>query len=155
MHKKGSGGKKVLVFCDSAESAGKTAGLLQEHKIAALPLFSRSEGRNLAEFTAGNSVNVLAATDLASRGLDIQGVRFVINYEMPPGNVHEAAETYIHRAGRTARCGRKGVVVTIGDERELRRLSLVEKELGICVQPKVLQEGRLLSPEEAGYGEEN
>ena len=65
---------------------------------------------SLESFKAGNS-DFLIATDLAGRGLDVQGIDVVINFEVPR-NVSE----YVHRVGRTARAGRKGRAVTLADD---------------------------------------
>jgi ATP-dependent RNA helicase DDX27 len=65
---------------------------------------------SLENFKAGNS-DFLIATDLAGRGLDVQGIDVVINFEVPR-NVSE----YVHRVGRTARAGRKGRAVTLADD---------------------------------------
>jgi superfamily II DNA/RNA helicase len=57
----------------------------------------------------------------------------------------ESPEAYIHRAGRTARAGRRGIMTTIGDQTELSRLAAIEKRLGIVIYPKALYGGKILA----------
>jgi ATP-dependent RNA helicase RhlE len=77
----------------------------------------------MAEFRSG-SLRVLVATDLAARGIDVDGVSHVYNYELP-----EVAETYVHRIGRTARAGASGVAVALCDSEEKPLLRAIEKLL--------------------------
>jgi superfamily II DNA/RNA helicase len=80
--------------------------------------------KNLKAFRDGN-VSIVIATDLASRGLDIDHVGRVINYHMP-----QHLENYIHRVGRTARAGREGLVVNLVTERDqpmVDRLQTIRK----------------------------
>jgi superfamily II DNA/RNA helicase len=62
--------------------------------------------------------------------------------------VSEESDVYIHRAGRTARAGKKGVMLSIGNEKDLRYLRNIEKKLGLVVYPKILYKGMICSPEE-------
>lgn len=75
---------------------------------------------NLKKFAEGK-VKLLVATDLAGRGLDIQNIDRVINYHLP-----KQKENYLHRAGRTARAGRKGVVINLVTERDERLIAQIE-----------------------------
>lgn len=84
----------------------------------------RERVKALEDFRAGK-YQVLIATDIAARGIDVQGIEHVINYEMP-ANVEE----YIHRAGRTARAGAKGLVSSIGTWRDLPLIRNIESALG-------------------------
>jgi superfamily II DNA/RNA helicase len=81
--------------------------------------------RALRAFRTGK-VDVLVATDVAARGLDVSGVTHVINYDCP-----EDAETYVHRIGRTGRAGATGVAVTFVDWEDMPRWRLVDKTLGL------------------------
>lgn len=78
----------------------------------------------LARFRSGR-VRVVVATDVAARGLDVNNITHVINYDMP-----ENSETYVHRVGRTARAGRAGEAITFVTRREKGRLSRLQKDLG-------------------------
>jgi len=79
--------------------------------------------RALRAFRAGK-IDILVATDVAARGLDVTGVTHVINYDCP-----EDADTYVHRIGRTGRAGATGVAVTFVDWEDLARWQLVDKSL--------------------------
>ncbi|MDR1390026.1 MAG: DEAD/DEAH box helicase [Treponema sp.] len=137
--------KKALVFVMSAGRCGTLVSILQHHHIAAAGLWSgmdkKARKAALDDFRAGR-VAVLAASDLACRGLDIDGITHVIALE-----TGESADSYLHRCGRTGRAGRRGIMATIGDEEDLRNLQKIEKKLGIAVYPKELRGGRVVSPE--------
>jgi superfamily II DNA/RNA helicase len=81
--------------------------------------------RALRAFRAGK-IDVLVATDVAARGLDVTGVTHVINYDCP-----EDADTYTHRIGRTGRAGATGVAVTFVDWEDMPRWRLIDKSLGL------------------------
>jgi superfamily II DNA/RNA helicase len=136
--------KKALVFTGRSNDAGKTASILQRKKIAVAALFSGMDKKDRREamerFRSGKAA-VLVSSDLAARGLDIPGISHVISLD-----VSEDKNSYIHRAGRTGRAGKKGVMVSIGDEIEMRRLAALEKKLGIVVYPKELYEGKVCEP---------
>ena len=73
---------------------------------------------------SNRSASVLVATDVAARGLDVKDVDAVFNYELPP-----QAEVYVHRIGRTGRAGKSGAAVSLVEEREMWRLTEIEKAL--------------------------
>src|SRR5205814_7290732 len=77
--------------------------------------------RALADFRRG-STRVLVATDIAARGIDVDGVSHVINYDMP-----DAAESYVHRIGRTGRCGASGIALSFCDVDERPVLKDIER----------------------------
>ncbi|MDM2439081.1 helicase-related protein, partial [Mycobacteroides abscessus] len=81
----------------------------------------------LASFRSGQ-INVLVATDVAARGIDIDDVTHVINYQCP-----EDDKTYVHRIGRTGRAGRTGIAVTLVDWDDIARWQLIDKALGLGV----------------------
>lgn len=102
----------------SLDQAGFSAGSIHGNK---------SQGqrdRAIAAFKAGN-IRVLVATDVAARGIDIQGVAFVYNYDLP-----NVAENYVHRIGRTARAGRSGQAVAFCAPDEMSQLRAIQKLVG-------------------------
>ena len=78
----------------------------------------------MQKFREGEA-RVLVSTDLIGRGIDVQQVNLVINYDLP-----YSLEKYIHRIGRTGRLGRKGVAINLATEGDSTTLSLIEKEYG-------------------------
>ncbi|GMO50575.1 MAG: DEAD/DEAH box helicase [Termitinemataceae bacterium] len=103
----------------------------------------RRDRRDVMEAFKVGDVTVLVSSDLAARGLDISGIHYIIET-----SVSENIDVYIHRAGRTARAGKKGTMISIGSEIDMRRLQSIERKLQITVYPKVLYGGRLLSPDD-------
>jgi superfamily II DNA/RNA helicase len=143
--------KKTLVFTGRSNEAEKVSSILRRKKIASAALFSgmdKKERREAMERFRSGKAAVLVSSDLAARGLDIPDVSHVIALD-----VGEDRDAYIHRAGRTGRAGKKGVMVSIGDEVEMRRLAALEKKLGITVYPKELYGGKVLQPIQIGSGE--
>ena len=89
----------------------------------------------MLKFKAGQ-VDVLVATDIVSRGIDIDDIRIVINYDVP----HDA-EDYVHRIGRTARADRDGQAITFVSDQDIYRFQSIEHFLGKEVEKKTLPEG--------------
>jgi superfamily II DNA/RNA helicase len=137
--------KKLLVFIDRNDQVNNIVSQLQFHKIAAGGLSGNMDkkGRKMSldDFRAGR-IQVLVTSDLSARGLDIEGVTHIAALDVP-----QKVEGYIHRAGRTARAGKKGIIATIGNAEELPRLASIEKKLGIIVYPKELYKGQVCAPE--------
>jgi superfamily II DNA/RNA helicase len=137
-------GFKALVFAGGNDEAGNIVSQLQYHHIPASGLFGKMDKQSRKDavdaFRAGKS-RVLVSSDLAARGLDIAGISHVIALDVPADK-----EIYIHRAGRTGRAGKRGVMVSIGGEAEMRRLAALEKKLGIIVRPRELYQGKITEP---------
>jgi ATP-dependent RNA helicase RhlE len=135
---KSQGWKKVLVFTRTRRGASRLSKLLDRGGIRATAIHSdksqRERTRALAAFKQG-SVQVLVATDIASRGLDIDELPHVVNFEMP-----HVPEDYIHRIGRTARAGNRGDAVSLVCGEEAKQLKDVEGLLNRNI-PKVLISG--------------
>jgi ATP-dependent RNA helicase RhlE len=112
---------RTLVFTRTKRGADRVAQTLDEAGISALAIHgNKSQGqreRALAAFRAGKA-RALVATDIAARGIDIDGVTHVVNFELP-----DVAEAYVHRIGRTARAGHEGNAISLcdGTERDLLR----------------------------------
>ena len=120
--------EQVLVFVSSKRRADNVTRKLIANNIAAEALHGdKSQGARtgaLTRFKQGK-IRVLVATDLASRGLDIEQLPYVINYELP-----RSAADYIHRIGRTGRAGVKGVAITLLTEEDQQHMKLIEKRMG-------------------------
>lgn len=114
----------TLVFTNTREQCDKLASELKEKGYACAIYrgeMDKAERRgNLKKFRNGE-IDLLISTDLASRGLDVEHVGRVINFHLP-----QQMENYLHRVGRTARAGRKGLVVNLVTERDERLISKVE-----------------------------
>ncbi len=120
--------RQVLVFTRTKHGANRLAEQLERDGLSAAAIHgNKSQGartRALAEFKAGK-VRVLVATDIAARGLDIDQLPHVVNYELP-----HVAEDYVHRIGRTGRAGREGQAISLVCVDELDLLRGIEKLLG-------------------------
>jgi ATP-dependent RNA helicase RhlE len=113
--------ERALVFARTKHGADRIADQLDRHKIAAAAIHGNksqnARQRALEDFRRGR-VRVLVATDIAARGIDIDGITHVINFDLP-----QVAESYVHRIGRTARAGMSGTALSFcsGEERDLLR----------------------------------
>jgi ATP-dependent RNA helicase RhlE len=133
----GSGNwQQVLVFTRTKHGANRLAEQLSQDGLHTAAIHgNKSQGqrtRALADFKAG-AVRVLVATDIAARGLDIDQLPHVVNYELP-----HVPEDYVHRIGRTGRAGREGQAVSLVcvDERDLLRG--IEKLLGVSLPKEIV-----------------
>ena len=119
---------RVLVFTRTKHGANKVAGQLGRAGYRADAIHgNKSQGarqRALEGFRAGH-VRVLVATDIAARGIDIDGITHVVNYELP-----NVPETYVHRIGRTARAGAAGAAISLCDGEERAYLRDIERLIG-------------------------
>ncbi len=115
----------TIVFTKTKDTADKVRAYLIHHRIPCLAIHGDKDQaereRALTHFKSGD-FKVLIATDIAARGLDVQGVSHVINFELP-----NEAESYVHRIGRTARAGKAGVAITFCDDAEKGILERVQK----------------------------
>lgn len=119
--------KNALVFSQTKHGANKVVEFLKSHGIKVAAIHgNKSQGareKALADFKTGE-VNVLVATDIAARGIDVPGISHVINYNIP-----QDPESYVHRIGRTARAGREGIAISFCDNSEIELLRAVEKTI--------------------------
>ena len=153
--------KNALVFTRTKHGANKVAGDLVKAGISAAAIHGNksqtARQQALADFKSG-AVQVLVATDIAARGLDIEELSHVFNYNLP-----DVPETYVHRIGRTGRAGRGGTAISFCDINEKDELKAIEKLIGraipvVEVHPwpmEVLEplprdkKGRVVNPEDA------
>jgi superfamily II DNA/RNA helicase len=119
----------TMVFCQTKRAADQVATALASRGFAVATvhgdLGQGQRERALRAFRSGK-VDVLTATEVAARGLDVDDVTHVVNYECP-----DDEKTYVHRIGRTGRAGRPGVAVTFVDWRDMHRWKLINDGLGL------------------------
>lgn len=119
----------VMVFCRTKRTAADLADQLQQRGFASGAvhgdLGQGAREQALRAFRNGK-VDVLVCTDVAARGIDVEGVTHVINYQSP-----EDEKTYLHRIGRTGRAGAKGIAVTLVDWDDIPRWQLINKALDL------------------------
>lgn len=122
-------GQQGIIFCKTKAAVNKLAKNLAINKFSSGALHgSLSQpirDRIMGQFREGH-LNILVATDLVARGIDVKEISYVINYHLP-----DTFEAYVHRSGRTARAGEKGLALTILQEDEVSELAEFEIELGI------------------------
>jgi ATP-dependent RNA helicase DeaD len=137
--------ERALVFTSRADQVENIVTKLQFKKIPCEGLHAKEDKQDrkaaLDRFRSGKC-SILVTSDLSSRGLDIPGISHIIQMDLP-----EDDDFFIHRAGRTARAGKTGINVVIGDEYEMRKYAALEKKLGLTVYPKVLYGGVLQAPQ--------
>jgi ATP-dependent RNA helicase RhlE len=119
---------RVLVFTRTKHTANRVAEQLTRAGFSAEAIHgNKSQGarqRALEGFRAGH-VRVLVATDIAARGIDVDGITHVVNYELP-----NVPDTYVHRIGRTARAGAAGAAISLCDGEERAYLRDIERTIG-------------------------
>ncbi len=130
----------ALVFCRTRHEVDGLAESLagRGYRVAALHGGLTQEQRDrVMKRTRGGTIDLLVATDVAARGLDIDHVTHVVNFDVP-----ESPQTYIHRIGRTGRAGREGVAITFAEPREHRLLrsieSLTRQKIATAQLPTIL-----------------
>lgn len=130
---KHEGPKRVIVFCRTKHRADACCRRLRRANISCAPIHGdRSQNqreRALRAFRDG-SCDVLVATDVLARGIDVSDVRYVVNFDVPVD-----AEDYIHRIGRTGRAGEAGWALTLVTENDCDELYAAEKLMGKVVPP--------------------
>jgi ATP-dependent RNA helicase RhlE len=128
---------QVLVFTRTKVAARRIASQLDRHGYAATAIHSdRTQGeriRALADFKSGE-VEILVATDVASRGLDIEELPVVVNFELPT-----KAEDYVHRIGRTGRAGASGIAISLACPDEVDLLRAIQRLLRRAIPVEVVE----------------
>lgn len=117
--------EQVLLFSRTKHGANRIARDLSKKNIASAPIHGdRSQNQRqkaLQDFKEGK-IRVLVATDIAARGIDIEKLRYVINYDIP-----NEPETYVHRIGRSGRAGEQGISISICEPEEIAYVKSIEK----------------------------
>ena len=142
--------KRVIIFCGSKMKVKQVAGALQRKHINCGEMHSDLDqamrDEVMFKFKSGQ-FDVLVATDIVARGIDIDDISMVINYDVP----HDA-EDYVHRIGRTARAAREGSARTFVSDDDIYYFQLIEKFLGKQVDKTPLPEGLGEGPEYKSAG---
>lgn len=128
----------AVIFCNTRKNAESVAGYLAEQGIRVGQIhgdLSPRDRKKMMKQIRDLEFQYIVATDLAARGIDIQGISHVINYEIP-----EDLEFFIHRVGRTARAGNKGTAITLYSPEDEDALIRVEK-MGIPFEQKDVKDG--------------
>ncbi len=126
----------TIVFCNMKLDVNELAKILAEENISSAcihgDLDQRERDRVMAMFRNG-SHRILIATDVAARGLDIENLELVINFDLP-----QHPDIYVHRIGRTGRAGRTGVAVSLATAQETMRVVEIEKFTGVKLERRIL-----------------
>lgn len=131
---------QAIVFMRTRRGADSVADYLKREKIPAEALhgnLSQNQRTRVLDRFRNDKTPILVATDLAARGLDVEGLTHVYNFELPP-----EPETYIHRIGRTGRAGSRGIAITLCCPEEKDRLQEIERLIGF----QILEDGREPQP---------
>lgn len=142
--------KKAIVFVNQTETIAEVQSKLNYMGLSAEALYADADkltrSRVLSGFRGGK-FKVLVASDVAARGLDIEGLEMVLNYDPPADSEH-----YVHRAGRTGRMGRSGLVLSLVTHRQIFIMNKFARELGISLEERRLYGGKVLKPGAATGG---
>lgn len=133
--------ERALVFINKSEDIEETTAKLVYHGLKAAGIHGSSikgdRKKSLEEFRKGK-VNLLVASDVAARGLDIVGVDYVFNLDLP-----EDPQIYLHRVGRTGRAGKSGIAISIVTKKEVALIHKYEKFLKINIASKYMEHGKI------------
>lgn len=148
--------KQTIIFTNFKNNVDRVAHFLTDNGIPAMgisSLMSQAQRTQvISKFKATNNQNVLVATDVAARGLDISDVDLVVNYELP-----QDCESYVHRIGRTGRAGKEGKAFSLVSDRDVESLSRIEDytkkkiEVGFMEDAELVKEFKALSEREPKF----
>jgi ATP-dependent RNA helicase DeaD len=122
----------AVIFCRTKRRVSKLYEVLKSHKFLCDELhgdLSQAKREQVMKRFREGEIQLLIATDVAARGLDVEGVTHVFNYDIP----HDS-ESFVHRIGRTGRAGTKGLAITLYSSDDRPTLDMIEKELNIDIQ---------------------
>ena len=134
--------EKCMVFLNNPENIEVTVDKLNYHGIKAAGIYgqaSKQERKNAMDGFREGRIHVLVASDIGSRGLDIEGVTHIINLDVPEEPTH-----YLHRAGRCGRKGMEGTAITIVTPYERKWIHRYEKTWGLQFEQKEMSFGKLV-----------
>lgn len=135
--------RQAIIFTNFKLNVEKITKFLVDNGIPAMAISSlltqAQRNRVIEQFKAENNLNILVATDVAARGLDIKGVDLVINYELPMD-----CESYVHRIGRTGRAGTTGSAYSLVGDKDIESLSRIEDYLKHKIEVGYLENDQLI-----------
>ncbi|MCB2356008.1 DEAD/DEAH box helicase [Clostridium estertheticum] len=136
---------KAIIFINKSDEVEITTSKLRYHNLKVEGIHGSSEKENrkkaLEDFNEGK-IQLLVASDLAARGLDIVGVSHIFNLDIP-----ENSKDYLHRVGRTGRMGEYGLALSIAVERELDLIKNYERDFNIEITQKEIHRGEITEPQ--------
>lgn len=135
--------ERALVFINRSDDVELTVDKLNYHGLSAAGIhgsFSKEERKRAMDGFRKGKIHLLVASDLAARGLDIPGVDFVINLDLP-----EDPAIYVHRTGRTGRAGKSGVAISLVSPREVALIAHYEKLLKLTMLQKEIARGKIFA----------
>lgn len=143
---------KALIFTSRADQVENIFNKLTYKKIECSCLHAKTDKQKrktaIDHFRSGKS-KILITSDLAARGLDIPDITHIIQMDLPSDD-----DFFVHRSGRTARAGKTGINLVIGDEYEMRHFAQLEKKLGIVVYPMDIYNGKVMKCSDIPYSDE-
>lgn len=132
---------RAIVFAHRNADVETIAAKLTYHKVAAIDIHSAHDNlrrRKAMDYIRSGRAQVLIASDLAARGLDIKGVTHIFNLDLPA-----QSKAYLHRIGRTGRAGEGGVAISLITEQQIQLIRRHERELGITISPARIRGGQV------------
>jgi ATP-independent RNA helicase DbpA len=137
--------ESTVIFCNTKREVQEVADELYHHGFSVIDLHGdleqRERNQSLVQF-ANKSISILIATDVAARGLDVDNLDMVINYQLS-----RDPEVHVHRIGRTGRAGNKGLACSLFSEKDAYRVALIDEYMDIPISPVGLPEDDVLSQE--------
>ena len=133
---------KILVFIANKRSCDNIAFKFRKNGLNAISFHSdltQEERNNTLKNFKENKINILFATDIVSRGIHVEDISCVINFDLP-----RASEDYIHRIGRTARAGKTGVAISFIGLEDFEHFSLIEKRCNISIKKEQIKDFELI-----------
>lgn len=135
--------KRAIVFVNKPDEIETLTEKLKYHKLNAEAIYGTADKETrkkaLDDFKLGK-INLLVASDIAARGLDVEDVDYIFNYDIP-----EDTDSYLHRSGRTARAGKEGTSICIITNREEKFLKKYEKAFNIKIDLMHMYKGKIMS----------
>lgn len=139
--------ERAIIFINKSEETQLTTLKLQHHNFAAYGIFgtaSKEERKKAMEGFRSGKIQLLVASDVAARGLDIKDVTHIFNLDLP-----RDSKDYLHRVGRTGRAGKFGTAISIVTEREVPTIRRYERDFNIKIQEIDVYKGTIVEPKKS------